>query len=105
MKKFEIGKTYIIFVPPGWLYILEIEDVDDEHIKAGRHVFLRGCSSDSIEELAVASKAQAKKIYTDVHSGYGKFFRRDAIFHHQPSNKDPLDALHSLKAIEALKNA
>jgi hypothetical protein len=102
---FVVGKTYIIHLPPGWIYAGTIERVTDEHLILRDAVWIEGLSAD-VYQLALATTAAAQKTVATTANPLpdGAIARIDCVTHAAPCALD-MRALARARMASAIKGA
>ncbi len=90
--KFEIGKTYTMNVPPSWILVGTVMDIDDTHIyiKDGVYVESIGDGHSALGSIPLATDAKGLKDAVTksypIKDGFG--MRKDAVLIHIENERD-----------------
>lgn len=99
----EAGKSYIISVPPGWLFVGTISEETDTHITCREGVWLESAGA-SIMDLTQPNP-KVKSIITRSSPAAGLEIQRAAITFSIPIKESVVRTLFHGKALDAVENA
>lgn len=101
----EDGKSYIISVPPGWLFVGTVAAQSATHIKCSKCVWLEA-AGDSVFTLCSANDAKkVRQIIPKASSMAGMVFQKDCVTFCAPVPDLVAVALYDSKALSAIEDA